>query len=70
MKKVCQKCNKNKDVSKFGNRKRGLNVLNAYCKACQSQLSKLWRESNRSKYLDYQKDYHKKVVIIKKITNK
>jgi ABC-type antimicrobial peptide transport system permease subunit len=62
MKKKCSKCNDEKDIKEFGNRKNcsGKIIKNSVCKNCLTKKMKEYREKNKEKFLLYDKNRHLK----------
>ncbi len=69
MKKVCKKCNIEKEFDEFGNSKRNKYGLKVVCKTCTKEASKQYRIENKDKIREYKKEYIKnnqdKIVLYK-----
>ena len=67
MKKICSRCLKIKDISKFSYRKDTKDNLYHYCRDCGNLMTANYRKKNRKKYLlsikkrykEYYYQYHK-----------
>jgi hypothetical protein len=57
--KICKKCNIIKTLDKFGNNKLEKDGKNRYCKLCELERSKQYRENNRQKINESAKKYRK-----------
>ena len=70
--KMCPDCKKIKPLSEYGNRttKSGTYKL-THCKACIVIRATKWREENRAKHNEYQRNYQKRLrEVYKKYTKK
>ena len=56
-KKVCSKCEEEKEVCEFGKRKDSKDGLRRECKTCTKFYHSLWRTQNPTKYSDYSKQF-------------
>jgi hypothetical protein len=57
MKKVCTKCKIEKNLTEYRNSVRNKNGLQSWCKKCEEESKKKWREKNREKIREYDKRY-------------
>lgn len=58
--KHCNTCNQTKQTSEFSKRKASPDGLSAKCKQCDSAAKRQWREKNKDKYQEYNKEYHQR----------
>jgi len=59
MKKICNRCKVEKDVSEFYNQKYGKFGVRGICKVCCREQDKIDRENNTDKYLERERNYRK-----------
>jgi len=59
MVKRCKKCGNTKSTEDFNKSSRTLDGLQTQCRTCQINVSKEWRDLNKSRTLEYRKDYYK-----------
>jgi hypothetical protein len=57
--KICKKCVINKSLDEFGNNKNNNDGKNIYCKVCELERAKKYRENNRGKVNESSKNYRK-----------
>jgi hypothetical protein len=57
--KICKKCVINKELDEFGNNKNNNDGKNIYCKVCELERAKNYRENNREKVNEASKNYRK-----------
>jgi hypothetical protein len=57
-KKICSKCNIEKEVCEFNKRKTSKDGYRKYCKLCHLEYSQNYVNKNFEKYKKYQEDYH------------
>jgi hypothetical protein len=55
--KICNICNKEKEISEYYKNKYSRDGLRSNCKVCQNINSKKWRELNPEKYKEIQKNF-------------
>lgn len=55
--KQCKKCNQLKSLSEFYKRSSNKDGLRNWCKLCENESAKKWRNNNRSHIKDYNKKY-------------
>jgi len=48
--KVCARCKKEKDVGEFATDNKARDGYQSYCKDCQRQVYREWKEKNRQRY--------------------
>lgn len=56
--KVCCKCKKKKPISKFHKSSQNKDGLCSYCKSCNYEYSRKWRESNLGRYRELVRNYN------------
>lgn len=60
MSKTCNKCKDIKSIDKFSKNKQSPDGYAYYCKKCSYFYKKVWRQKNKEKIADYQREWRKK----------